>query len=112
MNRQRDQAGSRAELAAFLLLATAGTTIGYYLFLTATKFPTEEWYYLLSIAVTAVANDAVVAQATRNSLVRMLRPMVALVVAVSVFPVALQSVQTRTTNVDRIAQRLNQRHGG
>lgn len=108
MIRRADKGRAPAEFAGFLLGIAAATTLGYYLFLTSTKFPTEEWYYLLWMAVAAVAIDALIARATENSPARLLRPLVALVAAVCVFPVALRSVQTRATNVDLIAQRLNQ----
>ncbi len=55
-----------ADLAWFCLVLMLTTTVSYYIFLKIAKFPTETWYYLVWMAVMAVAADALLARAMRT----------------------------------------------
>lgn len=108
VHRPAEDSARRFELSLFLLSSTAITTIGYYLFLRITKFPTEEWYYLLPMAIVAVAGDALIAAGADTVSARFLRPLTALIAAAFVFPVAVPALQIRATNADILATRLNE----
>jgi hypothetical protein len=107
-NRNKPAADDAHELAWFLLTILVALSIAYYLFLTALKFPTEVWYYLVWMAVAAVAIDALIARLARDDWPRILR-IVAVVIlsAILVSPLS-QRARVRMTNLDLAAQRLNQ----
>lgn len=102
--RDRRQAAS---LPLFVVGTCVITAVAYVCFLKATKFPSEEWYYLLCMAVFALGADVLTARAAGSGIARPLRDATALVVAALVFPVSLRAVQVRATNVDFVAARLN-----
>ena len=68
----RPAEGRREEtdLVWFLLGVIVLTTVGYFIFLKLAKFPTEVWYYLVWMAVMAVALDALLARAARLAWLR------------------------------------------
>jgi hypothetical protein len=96
------------ELAPFLLTILVALTLAYYLFLTALKFPTEAWYYLVWMAVAAVAIDALIARWVRDDRSRMLRVIAVVILAALFSPGAWKRACVRMTNLDLAAQRLNQ----
>jgi hypothetical protein len=98
--------GRNRGVAAFLVGTALLTAFAYLVFLKVTKFPTEEWYYLLLLAVVAVAADVVIARASGSGLTRLLRPAVSIIAAACMFPAALKAVQVRATNLDMVASRL------
>ncbi len=96
------------DTACFLLASAFGTVAIYYAFLKILKFPTEVWYYLVGLAVVAVVIDAILGRALHGAWMRALRlALVATAVAWS-FPAVTRSVQVRMTNLDLVAQRLNE----
>jgi len=99
------------DLAWFLLTIMIALTSAYYIFLTALKFPTEVWYYLVWMAVTAVAIDALFARLARNDWSRMLRILAVVILAAILAPGAWQRARVRMTNLDLAAQRLNHQAG-
>ena len=106
-NRNLNDRRYAAALPVFLISTCIITGVAYLVFLKVTKFPTEEWYYLLWIAVFALGVDVVIAHAARAGRARPLRPLVALIAVAFLFPVVLQAVKVRATNVDYVAARLN-----
>jgi hypothetical protein len=88
----------------FLALTIAGTTAASFLFLKLTRFPTEVWYYLVWMGITAVAVDALI---TRGTIARAVRLLVVIAAAAILFPAATQQLQVRMTNIDLVAQQLN-----
>ena len=96
------------DAACFLLTSAFGTIATYYAFLKILKFPTEVWYYLVGLAIVAVVIDAVLGRTLRDGWTRVLRlALVAVAVAWS-FPAVAHSVRVRMTNLDLVAQRLNE----
>ena len=104
---QRGESGRGAELSIYLLGTVIGTTVGYYLFLKVTRFPTEEWYYLLWMGVAAVAIDARLITAWRSRETRIVATMLVVIAAGFAVPAAAAAVRVRATNVDLIAARLS-----
>ena len=104
--RKSEAERAATQLTIYLTGTAILTTVGYFAFLKVTKFPTEEWYYLLWMTVTALALDVLISRAPtfRASL---LRPIVALVAGAFAFSTGVAAVQVRATNVDLIANRLN-----
>ena len=92
----------------FLLTSAFGTIAIYYLFLKILKFPTEVWYYLVGLAVIAVVIDALLARALRNGWMRILRLALIAAVAAWSYPPTVYSMRVRMTNLDLLAQRLNE----
>ncbi len=105
--RRREDIRQAWELPVFLLSTCVLTALAYLVFLKVTKFPTEEWYYLLSMAVLALALDVLIARWIPGMTARALRSLVAVAIGAFVFSVSLRTVQVRATNVDVIAARLN-----
>ncbi len=103
--RRRD--GNDSSLSVFLVLVMASVTIAYYLFLKLAKFPTEVWYYLLWMAIMAVAIDAMIARVARRVWARATLIISTVAVAVVLFSGVRERLQTRMTNVDVIAQKLS-----
>ena len=99
---------SGSELASFLLAILLALTIASYTFLTALKFPTEVWYYLVWMGVTAVAIDALIARVLRDDWTRALRLAAVVVLAAVLAPGTWQRARVRMTNLDLAAHRLNQ----
>jgi hypothetical protein len=99
------------DAASFLLISAFGTIAIYYLFLKILKFPTEVWYYLVGLAVIAVAIDALLARALRNGWTRVLRIVLVGAIAAWSYPSVAQSMRVRMTNLDLVAQHLNESAG-
>lgn len=97
-----------SEVAWFLLTIMAAITIAYYIFLKFLKFPTETWYYLVWMGVIAVAIDALVARMVHDGWTRAIRLVAVVVVAAALLPGVWQRACVRMTNLDFVAQRLNQ----
>jgi hypothetical protein len=107
-NRQRPSADDASDVAWFLLTIFGGLTIASYVFLTALKFPTEVWYYLVWIGVTAVAIDELIGRIARNDWTRVLRIAAVVILAAILAPKTWERARVRMTNLDLAAQRLNQ----
>ena len=107
VRRQRADSARGAELSLFLLATIAVATAAYYTFVKVTKFPTEEWYYLLCMAITAIAVDALILPSIRSGKLRIVQALAVLVAAGFAFPVAASAVRVRATNVDLIGAGLN-----
>jgi hypothetical protein len=99
------------DAALFLVTVIAAITGAYYLFLTVLKFPTEVWYYLAWMGVTAVAIDGLLGRIIREDRVRMLRLAGVVLLAAVMSPGIWQQAQVRMTNLDRVAARLNREAG-
>lgn len=107
VRQQRGERARGADLPLFLLVTVVITTAAYYAFVKVTKFPTEEWYYLLWMAISAIAVDAVIRRCVGSGKARIVQTMAILLAAVFVLPAAARAVRVRLTNVDLIAARLN-----
>jgi hypothetical protein len=95
------------ELGWFLLTVIVAITVAYYAFLKVLNFPTEVWYYLVWMGVVAVAIDALLSRATRESWARAIR-LGAVVIALAILlPGVWRGAHVRMTNLDLVAQRLN-----
>ena len=92
----------------FLLSVMVTTTAAYYIFLKLAQFPTEVWYYLLWMAIMAVAIDGLVAGIARGRRARIGLSLGVLVAAVVIVPGAWRQARVRMTNVDLIAAHLNE----
>ena len=108
---KRPTAADENDLAWFLLTIVIALTVAYYIFLTVLKFPTEVWYYLVWMAVTAVAIDALIARWARDNRARVVRLTAAVILAALLAPSAWKRSRVRMTNLDLAAQSLNQEAG-
>lgn len=106
--RNKPTADDGRDVAWFLLTVVLALTIAYYLFLTALKFPTEVWYYLVWMGVTAVATDALINRLARDDWPRIVRIVSVVLLAAILVPGTWQRARVRMTNLDLAAQRLNQ----
>jgi hypothetical protein len=109
--KNRPPAETESELAWFLLTIMLATAIAYYVFLKLLKFPTEVWYYLVWMGVMAVAIDALLARMMRDDRQRLLRLVAVLILAAILLPGVWQRASVRMTNLDLVAERLNQEAG-
>jgi hypothetical protein len=98
----------KGDLGVFLFATFAATTLSYYLFLKILHFQTETWYYLVWMAIAAVAIDALLSRALRDYWVSALRLGFAILAVAFLVPDAAESARTRMTNGDLIAKYLNQ----
>ncbi len=105
---RRKDDSEETDLAWFLLGVMVLTTVGYFIFLKLAKFPTEVWYYLVWMSVMAVAIDALVARTARANWLRGALCLIVVAAAAFMNGGARQRLQERMTNLDLVAQRLNQ----
>ncbi|HMJ06245.1 MAG TPA: hypothetical protein VK474_08310, partial [Chthoniobacterales bacterium] len=105
---RRPAAAQETDVTWFLLGVMIFTTAAYYLFLKLAQFPTEVWYYLLWMAVMAVAIDGLIVRFARTPWPRAALSAAALAAAGFMLSDGWQQVEVRMTNVDIIARRLNQ----
>lgn len=110
-SRNRPSADDGSDVAWFLLTIIVAMTVAYYVFLTALKFPTEVWYYLVWMGVMAVAIDALIARLVRDDWPRTLRLLAIVILAAVLASGTWQRARVRMTNLDLAAQRLNQEAG-
>lgn len=106
-DRKRPAPQDASDAAWFLLTILVAVTITYYVFLTALKFPTEVWYYLVWMGVMAVAIDALVARWLRDDWARLIRVAAVVILAAILAPGAWQRMHVRMTNLDLAAARLS-----
>lgn len=99
---------SNRDAICFLLASAFGTIASYYAFLKVLKFPTEVWYYLVGLAMVAVVIDAILGRTLRRGWMRVLRLTLVALALVWLFPEVANSVRVRMTNLDLVAQRLNE----
>lgn len=107
--RDRQHNEDDADLEWFLLAVMIATTVAYYIFLKLAKFPTETWYYLVWMALIAVAIDGLIARAAANSWRRAVLIIAAVVAGSVLLPGVWRRTQVRMTNLDLVAQQLNQK---
>ncbi len=96
------------EIGWFLLTVIVAITIAFYAFLRILNFPTEVWYYLVWMGIVAVAMDALLARAIRESWARAIRLGSVVIALPILLPGVWRGAQVRMTNLDFVAQRLNQ----
>ena len=96
------------EMACFFITIVPAVTIAYYIFLKLVKFPSESWYYLVWMAIIVVAIDALVARITIGDRLRLLRLVSAGILFAALIPGVWQRTFERMTNLDLVAQRLNE----
>lgn len=101
---EKREARDRGWFFAGAIIASA---VAYFIFLKLAKFPTEVWYYLLLMAVVAVAADALIVRMLRVPWTRLAVSAAMLVFAAFLFSDLRERLQIRMTNVDLIAQQLN-----
>lgn len=106
--KQRQSLDNESEIAWFLLTVILATTFAYYIFLKLLKFPTETWYYLVWMGVMAVAIDALIARMVRDGWARAIRLVAVVVIVAALSRGVWQQAGVRMTNLDLVAQRLNQ----
>jgi len=99
------------DAAWFLVTVIVAVSGAYYLFLTVLKFPTEVWYYLAWMGVTAAAIDALLGRIIREDSVRMLRLAVVVLLAAIISPGLWRQAEVRMTNLDLVAAQLNRDAG-
>jgi hypothetical protein len=87
---------------SILLLGTAT----YFTFLFALGYPTQAWYYLSLLAISAVSIDLAWTSLKHLRWARQARIWMAVVVAIGSLWPTVQAARTRMTNVDLIAHRL------
>lgn len=109
--RKQRQFRDHSEVAWFLLTVILATTSAYYIFLKLLKFPTETWYYLVWMGVMAVAVDALIARMVRDGWARAIRLVAVVAAAAALSQGVWQQASVRMTNLDLVAQRLNQEVG-
>ncbi len=95
---------ARGWFFAGVIIASA---VAYYVFLKLAKFPTEVWYYLLLMAIVAVATDALIVRMIRLPWTRIALSVAMLAAAAFLFPGLRERAEIRMTNVDLIARQLN-----
>src|SRR2546423_2791421 len=109
--RERPLKSDDRDAVWFALTAIITTTFAYCAFLMILKFPTEVWYYLMWMAIVAVAIDAVVVRLTRDDRVRLLRLAGIVVLVAIISPRVWQTVHVRMTNFAVVGERLNRDAG-
>jgi hypothetical protein len=87
---------------SILLLGTAV----YFTFLFALQYPTQAWYYLSLLAISAVSIDLAWASLKHLKWARYARIWVAVIVAIGSLWPTFRAARTRMTNIDLIARRL------
>jgi hypothetical protein len=106
---QRSAHDDEKEVACFFLIIIVAVTMAYYIFLRLLSFPTETWYYLVWMGLIAVAIDALVARAAGQGWGRVIRLAMTVIAFVVLLPGAWRSAYMRMTNLDLVAQQLNQK---
>lgn len=97
-----------ADAACFVLVTAFAAATAYYGFLKVMRFPSEVWYYLVGMAITAVAIDALLARGLRGGWFPAFRLLVVAVAVALSIPATTKAVRMRMTNLDVVAQRLNE----
>lgn len=96
------------DLALFCLTTLVISIPGYFLFLKILGYPTQPWYYLALMAIVALAVDGVLSIVDDRRPVVQGRWWIALGVALWSLAPIWNAVQTRQTNIDLIAAKLQQ----
>lgn len=104
---QLGHSDKQREVALFSSVALLVGAPGVFLFLRTLGFPTEPWYYLALLALAGVCIDALSGALIHNFRARLARLIGVLVLATATLFPAMRAVQTRLTNVDLIASRLD-----
>jgi hypothetical protein len=94
-----------ATYALLSLLLVAGT---YVPFLLVLKYPTQGWYFLPVVLITALMLDALLAG---ESWLRIVRPALAIALVVAAWSPVSSAVSIRRTNLDIVADTLRARAG-
>jgi hypothetical protein len=93
-------------VALFAVTSLIVVVPGIFLFLDRLSYPTQPWYYLSLLAMTALCIDAIAGALMSNRWARIARLAVVTVIAAASFATALRVVRVRLTNVDLIAGQL------
>jgi hypothetical protein len=95
------------EIVLFSTVTLVASVAGIFLFLRALSYPTQDWYYISLLAISAVCMDAIFGTTVRGDVARKLRLAgISLVAARMMFPLS-EAVTARMTRIDRIADRLD-----
>ncbi len=107
IRRSAPGADERKDRALYILTALVTAIIGYSCFLKALSYPTQVWYYLSIMAILAALLDAGLAVFCDVSFPgRIVRVVFTLVLAAATFLNTWHATQTRQTNVDLVAAKL------
>jgi len=99
---------TQRDVALFSSVTLAVGLPSLFVFLRMLSYPTEPWYYLSLLAVSAVCIDAIAGSLIHGNTARAVRLIAVLVLTGATITPALREVNTRMTNVDLIASRLEQ----
>lgn len=104
--RSDEQAADSRDRLLFAWITFVVAAIGYAGFLRVLSYVTQPWYYVLFVVFAALCLDLIFSSLSKGSLAVLLRSAFALLfVGVAISP-AWREIQTRQTNVDVIAARL------
>ena len=99
--------GAQRDLPLFILTAMPVAVVGYFWFLRAVSYVTEPWYYVALMVFLAVLIEAAVHTVVQaNTVGRIVRLALVVVVAALIAPNVWREVHTRMTNLDLVAAKL------
>jgi len=98
--------GGQRDVALFSSVTLVVSLPAVFLFLRTLSYPTQPWYYLTLLAVSAVCIDAIAGSLIHSETARKARLVGVLLLAGATFTPALRAAQTRMTDVDLIAAQL------
>jgi hypothetical protein len=104
---QKTSVHRERDLLLFCGIVLVVSPVLYFIFLKHASYPTQLWYYLPLMAVTALLLDAVAAADFQVRWLRYARPSLALVLALAGIVPTWKQAHVRQTNIDLIAVRLN-----
>lgn len=97
---------AQRDVALYSLVSLSFGAPASFLFLKALSYFTSPWYYLTLLALAGVCIDAIFGALIQNRVARLIRLVAVIVFAAFTLPVALRAVETRMTNVDLVASKL------
>lgn len=112
---RRASAATAAErsVAIFAVTVLIVEVLGHFLFLRALRYPTEMWYYLQVLAVSAVCIDALIGARPSGPRQQIFVAILSLAGATAVLPYARAAAPKQLTNVDIAARAIqNEAHPG
>ena len=104
----RAEAGRRADLALFALIAFAISTTSYLFWLVRARYVTYDWNYLPLMAPMAWCTECMVEASFPRGAARVARSAILVAFAVVILPGTWREIQTRQTNMDLVAAHLNE----
>jgi len=99
----------RVDLCLFSLTILIIGSVSFLLFMKSTNLPTNPWYYIVLMSSIAVSVDVGIEQLASTFRRRVVRLVLALLVAGVTFPITWKILPERNTNLDRIASMLEER---